>query len=567
LNAYQRETSASKLRGQYFTPDALVDLMLDALRLSPRQRIIDPSCGDGSFLRGVVAAAARRFPGEDRKALARSWADRLIGFDIDGAAVREARLRLQTAFRERLGVNLPAAQLHVYRADVLAQPALDPLLNSVGLRGMRAGEELLVVGNPPYVEAKRLDRGLKADLRSRYPEALSGAPDLYLYFLHVCLGWLREGDRLAFVLPNKLLVNANAQRVRERLLAEPRVSALWLATQARLFGDAAVYPVVLFAERGAGGGGQGAGVDVTRLARWNGDGLLGGEAVSLPIERYRSTHARAFYAPPESEALRSALDRMLSHTPTHPHTHAPTLADVLDIRWSVSFHRSGLRERYVTPSRPASPHARRFLGGGAFSGNGEVTRYGLRWGGWWMDYDEDRLRRERNCVPEAALFEQPKVAICQNGRTLRAAHDEEGFILKDTLLCGVFRPVDHPLVRHPRALVGLLCSRAVHFFYSHVFYGGHVNGGYLHFLRSFLVDIPLGAWTEELACEAGRLVRERQAAAPERAAGLEEAIEARVSEALGLEPASRAAIREWAAADENWRLRDRVRGPRDDGPG
>ena len=39
-----------------------------------------------------------------------------------------------------------------------------------------------------------------------------GAPDLYLYFVHVCLGWLRGGDTLAFVLPNKLLVNTNAGR-------------------------------------------------------------------------------------------------------------------------------------------------------------------------------------------------------------------------------------------------------------------------------------------------------------------------------------------------------------------
>src|SRR5207247_5774036 len=123
----------------------------------------------------------------------------------------------------------------------------------------------------------------------------------------------------------------------------------------------------------------------------------------------------------------------------------------------------------------------------------------------------------------------------QNGRTLRAAYDEGGHVLKDTFLCGVIRERDHPLSRHPRALVGLLCSRAIHFFYSHVFYGGHVNGGYLHFLRSFLVDIPLGVWTEETArAVAERVERREQATWSEEREAVEGEMEALASEELGL---------------------------------
>jgi hypothetical protein len=578
-NSYQARTSAAKLRGQYFTPEALVDLMLAALRLSSRQRVIDPSCGDGSFLRGVIAAAARQFPSEPREALARRWTENLIGFDVDPLAVRDARLRLQAAVREHLGVNVRADGLRVYRADVLAQPSLEALLRSVGEKPIGAREELAVVGNPPYVEAKRLDRDLKAALKERYPDAIDGAPDLYLYFLHVCLGWLREGDRLAFVLPNKLLVNANAQRIRERLLAGPGITDLWLATRQRLFGDAAVYPVVLFARGGTPTGA----VATTRLESSNGNGIAPGERIEAPLAAYAATEARAFFPPPEDRVLRGALARLLGYD-------GGRLGHVLDIRWSVSFHRSGLRERYVTPRRPDSPRTRRFLGGGAFSGNGEVTRYGLEWAGWWIDYDEERLAGEHNHVPGVALFEQPKVVICQNGRTLRAAWDEEGFVLKDTFLCGMVRDRDHPLCRHPRALVGLLCSRAAHFFYSHVFFGGHVNGGYLHFLRQFLVDLPLGRWTDALAGEADAMVRDhsgerysgvqgfrcsgegagsrepehlntRTPEYPLRCAELEEEIEAVVSEALGLLPEEQEALRRWAEADENWRLRHRVRRP------
>ena len=521
-NYYQGLTSPGKLRGQYYTPDELVALMLDGLHLTPQHRLIDPACGDGRFLRGAVAAIARRFRGADPRALARHWSSRFIGLDIDPVAVAAARIQLRDAFVRHMGVELPLDSLNVFAADIFQCLPLPRLLHRLGVSPLHADERLIVIGNPPYVEAKRLSREAKATLRDRFPAAVLGAPDLYLYFLHVCLGWLRPTDTLAFVLPNKLLVNANAQALRERLLDERRLRGLWLATQAGLFPEAAVYPVVLFA--GGARTGLAESVETARVTRDQSGELHLGEPIEVDPASYRRTSARTFFPPPETQPLRDALERLLGHPDTD------RLGSVLDIRWTVSFHRSGLREEYVLPHRPDDPSARRFLGGGPFSGNGEVTRYGLQWAGWWIRYDEAELKARKNPLPDASLFEPPKIVICQNGRTLRAAYDDQAFVLKDTFLCGSIPDRDHPLCRHPRALVGLLCSRAVHFFYSHVFYGGHVNGGYLHFLRSFLVDIPVGAWTDEAARRVAELVQLREAAdsAEEREA-LEAEIEGTVS--------------------------------------
>jgi hypothetical protein len=584
-NYYQSLTSPEKLRGRFYTPDALVGLIFDGLNLSPGHMVLDPACGDGSFLRGAVAAVARRFRGADRQALARHWAGRIVGFDVDAGAAAEARARLQEAFRVCLGVDLPREALRVHQVDALCHPRLAPLLRAPGAPGVRDCQRLLVVGNPPYVEAKRLPREMKAVLKARYPDAVTGAPDLYLYFLHVCLGWLRRGDALAFVLPNKMLVNANAEVLRERLIAENRLRGLWFATRIGVFEGAAVYPVVLFA--GGPGGNAGERVETAQVERANGagedwegagrgsvgigrgPGFCLGESISLDPAWYGRTASRAFFPPPETGALQEALARLLKW-----HERA-TLHDALDIRWSISFHRAGLRERFVLPQQPDDPAAQPFLGGGAFSGNGEVARYRLDWNGWWIRYAQAELHALGNPLPDPGIFAPPKIVICQNGRTLRAAYDDQGFVLKDTFLCGVIREGPqaggpHPLCRHPRALVGLLCSAAVHFFFSHVFYGGHVNGGYLHFLRSFLVDVPLGTWTEAAAQEVAALVEEREqtTAAPDQQ-DLEAQIEKRVAEALGLTHADQQAIAAWAEADANWKARARVRAPetRDAHPG
>jgi hypothetical protein len=297
-------------------------------------------------------------------------------------------------------------------------------------------------------------------------------------------------------------------------------------------------------------------VDTVRIFRAPEQPLAQGEQLSLDAALYRRTRARAFFPPPETPVLRQALERLLERP------EQDRLNQVLDIRWTISFHRAGLREQYVVPERPEDPCARRFIGGGAFSGNGEVTRFRLQWAGWWIRYDAERLQAVGNPLPDLSLFEQPKVVICQNGRTLRAAFDDQRFVLKDTFLCGALRDTDHPLCRHPRAIVGLLCSRAIHFFYSHVFYGGHVNGGYLHFLRSFLVDIPLGTWSATAAEAVAALVKQREEEGPpRRREEIEEQIEAHVTDALGLSDAHQHTIREWAVRDPNWPSRDRVRPP------
>src|SRR5262249_34211294 len=162
--------------------------------------------------------------------------------------------------------------------------------------------------------------------------------------------WLRADDLLAFVLPNKLLVNANAQRLRERLLDQGRLRALWFATQAAIFPDAAVYPIVLFAGGAHGGAGEGGGiargarrarVEIARIAR----GASGKIARSAPVSGdpawYGRTASRAFFPLPETPPLQEALGLLLRRDA------APRLDDLLDIRWAISFHRAGLRERYV----------------------------------------------------------------------------------------------------------------------------------------------------------------------------------------------------------------------------
>lgn len=108
--------------------------------------------------------------------------------------------------------------------------------------------------------------------------------------------------------------------------------------------------------------------------------------------------------------------------------------------------------------------------------------------------------------------------------------------------------------------MGILNSKLIHFFYSHVFYGGHVNDGYLHFLSAFLVDIPLGDWTADSAARLEALVQRRERTTlPEEQLALEREIDRSVGQSFALTPIEDEMLQGWIDEDENWQARDRIR--------
>jgi len=173
-------------RGQYFTPNALIDLVL---RLAPpRGRVLDPGCGTGRFLLGARERCASA---------------QLAGFDTDPAALAAAR------------AQLPDADLAP--ADFLTVAG--------------AGAFDLVVGNPPYLRS----RGQKRDL--------------YVGFVEQAIEHLRDGGRLAFVLSTAWLDVGYGAAIRTALLDRCAIEWVVESAAERWFPDAKVNTMILVARR------------------------------------------------------------------------------------------------------------------------------------------------------------------------------------------------------------------------------------------------------------------------------------------------------------------------------
>jgi type I restriction-modification system DNA methylase subunit len=109
--------------GEYFTPDWLAELLLDEIGYdgNPDKRILDPSCGSGTFL--VLAInrikdwAEREFY-PDKKELLRKILQNVVGIDLNPLAVLAARANFILALGE-LNRLLPGenVDIPVYLAD------------------------------------------------------------------------------------------------------------------------------------------------------------------------------------------------------------------------------------------------------------------------------------------------------------------------------------------------------------------------------------------------------------------------------------------------------------------
>jgi SAM-dependent methyltransferase len=141
--------------GEYYTPDWLAARVVAAAIPRPlEQRVLDPSCGSGTFLfhalRRLIAAGreARLPPAE----IVATCADRVFGIDVHPVAVALARVTWLLALGDLVQDRPPTLSVPVYMGDSMQW----------SLRPLGASAEVLV-DVPPNDPPLRIPAGLASD--------------------------------------------------------------------------------------------------------------------------------------------------------------------------------------------------------------------------------------------------------------------------------------------------------------------------------------------------------------------------------------------------------------------
>lgn len=261
-----REVShPDRQQGRYYTPRFLVEAMLrlaldpllpsNCLSAGPPLRILDPACGEGAFLLAIAERFSNAWKGEETE-FDRPTPPQLFGVDIDRAALAMLHGRSSLAMQLRWGDALTGRGLE--DSDAVPEsaaeesgfaPALDWRITFPEVA--RAGGFDLVIGNPPYRRERKsktfLDRLRRSALGKQWYRARL---DLWAYFLHRGLDLLREGGRLAFVLPSYWTASTAAGPLIERLRTETTILDVVQLGRAEVFPDVEGWHLILHLHKG-----------------------------------------------------------------------------------------------------------------------------------------------------------------------------------------------------------------------------------------------------------------------------------------------------------------------------
>jgi type I restriction enzyme M protein len=233
--------------GQFFTPRNIVKCMVEMLDPKEHHRILDPACGSGGFLVMVLDHVRQQitkemFPDLEGPYLeekynsaevnerVRIYAERSIfGFDFDPDLKKAARMNM---------VMGGDGHANIFHVNSLAYPnwehpkEVDKINNAIdkSLREMKdienaygtdaRGKFDMIFTNPPFGAKVKVE----TEIASRYHlSKYSTAPEVL--FIEACYDYLKEGGKMAIVLPDGILGNPNMLSVREWILDRFKILA------------------------------------------------------------------------------------------------------------------------------------------------------------------------------------------------------------------------------------------------------------------------------------------------------------------------------------------------------
>lgn len=193
--AHQRQSRQATLAarrdlGAFYTPSSVTNVLCEWAIQSSSDVILEPSFGGCTFLESAIRRT---------KKLGQSSAKNIFGCDIDSSAFSVLRSKSKNLAVE----NFDHCDFLRWDGSKISDRKVD-----------------VVIGNPPYVRYSKLNEEGKETIEwweNKSGRRLSRLANLWAYFTYHALSFLREGGRLAWVLPASLLTAKYAEDLRVEL--------------------------------------------------------------------------------------------------------------------------------------------------------------------------------------------------------------------------------------------------------------------------------------------------------------------------------------------------------------
>ncbi|MDR0970620.1 MAG: SAM-dependent methyltransferase [Lentimicrobiaceae bacterium] len=215
-----------KLNGAFFTPDYIIDFIINEVKPQPNDKNLDPSCGCGAFLIGLTDYYKTTF-GKSVKEIIK---ENIYGSDILAYNIHRSKLLL-TIYALQHNEILEESDFNLYNQDSLKADwnmSFDT-----------------VVGNPPYVKFQDLSDENREYLVKNWSTVEGGTFNLYFAFFELGYKLLKPTGRLGYITPNNYFTSLAGEAMRRFFQQKKCVSRIIDFTHKKVF-DAQTYTALTF---------------------------------------------------------------------------------------------------------------------------------------------------------------------------------------------------------------------------------------------------------------------------------------------------------------------------------
>lgn len=215
-----------KFNGAFFTPDFIIDFIINEIQPKEKETNLDPSCGCGAFLVGLVDYYKRTFSKPIRKIVK----ENIFGSDILEYNIHRTKLIL-TIYALQNGEYLIDSDFNLYRQD--------------SLRASWKTRYDNIVGNPPYVKFQDLSVENRNYLAKHWTTVEGGTFNLYFAFFELGYKLLKQTGKLGYITPNNYFTSLSGEALRKYFQHKKCVTRIIDFSHKKVF-DAQTYTAITF---------------------------------------------------------------------------------------------------------------------------------------------------------------------------------------------------------------------------------------------------------------------------------------------------------------------------------
>ncbi|MFV0522723.1 MAG: class I SAM-dependent DNA methyltransferase [Mangrovibacterium sp.] len=218
-----------KVNGAFFTPTYVVDFIIKEVAPKDNDKCLDPSCGCGAFLIGLVEYYQNTFS----KSIKATIKENIYGSDILAYNVRRTKIIL-SLFGLMKGEIIEESDLKIFHQD--------------SLKANWENEFEIIVGNPPYVKFQDLSDENRTYLINHWKSIEYGTFNLYFAFFELGHKLLNKNGRLGYITPNNYFTSLAGLSLRQYFSKKKCVTRVVDFRHKKIF-DAQTYTAITFIDK------------------------------------------------------------------------------------------------------------------------------------------------------------------------------------------------------------------------------------------------------------------------------------------------------------------------------